>query len=222
MTTPSTEEQRETVMLAIVETTNEIYGKEDTTEITASKEKETEEELRWWNPNFWYLEYDGIEPIPEELALEIKNRWRDIWYDRVLGFRYSEYLDHYSKEVARAMALEKAQEIADERYTVLFNEYYYDEYAYLGIVNGCVIFRDTCPGPIIDVQLGDVKFRDSLFFLYKDGDFYWVSTAYLRKGWLSDEDINTILEKSELFYAAYKEWKIDVQRRIEEKIEFGG
>ena len=30
------------------------------------------------------------------------------------------------------------------------------------------------------------------------------------------------LEKNELFYAAYKEWKKDVQRRIEEKIEFGG
>ena len=189
--------------------------------VTTQKYTETEEEVQWWNPGFWYLEYDGIEPLTEDQTLDIRKRWAEIWYDRVLNFRYKEYIGHYGEEVAQAMALEKAQEISAEYYNVLFNEYYYDEYAYLGIVNGCVIFRDTNPGAIMRVQLGDVKFDDHLFFLFKDGDFYWVSTAY-KKGWLTDEDINTILEKRELFYAAYKEWKKDVQRRIEEKIEFGG
>lgn len=139
-------------------------------------------------------------------ASNVPRMFRELYADYLYQKAYNDYIETNTEELAQKKAAQKAQESYEEHLHELFNEDYYDKFRYIGIVNGCAIFIDTYSIWIFETQLGDVKFLDSLFFLFKDGDFYRVSTAY-KKGWLTDEDINTIMEKKELSSKVYDEWE---------------
>ena len=143
-------------------------------------------------------------------ASNVPQMFRELYADYLYQKTYNDYIETNTEELAQKKAAQKAQQSYEEHLRELFNEDYYYKYRYIGIVNGCVIFMDTYSTEIFEAQLGNIKFLNSLYFLFKDGEFYRVSTAY-KKGWLTDKDINTILEKKELFSKVYDEWETPIR-----------
>ncbi len=191
-------------------------------EETSTKEETKKEQLQWWNPGPWYLEYEGIEPLTEEQMLEYRKEYAEEWYDRAYEREYKKYIENNSEEVAKELAAKVAQDAYDRNYPKLFNEYYYYYIFYFGIVNDCVLFfngEETLN--LWKEQLGDREFVHGYYYVLKDGEFYHLSTAY-NNGWLTDDDISVIWNKLELFDAAQKAWIADINRRIEGNIVFQG
>lgn len=208
------------------DTTSLIEATENTAyenpgEQTKMDEETEEEELQWWDPGPWYLEYEGIEPLTEEQMLQIRIEWAEEWYDYKYRTSYNQYIKSCSEKDADKFAAQEAQEKYDKNINILFNEYYYNKYSYIGIINDCVIISNCDPRMLWTVTVGDRKIEGGRQYVLKDGEFYHLTNAY-KNGWLTDEDLDVLYNKIDSLAEARKIWEEDVQRRKDEKIEFKG
>ncbi len=204
----------------LIEST-EITVFADHTEQTQTNPENEKETLQWWNPGPWYLEYEGIEPLTEEQMLQIRIEWAEEWYDYTYLVCHNQYKKVCSEKDADRFAAQEAQKKYDKNINVLFNEYYYNKFSYVGIVNNCLIILNCAPLTLWDEVVGGRSIQGGRLYVLNDGDFYHLPTAY-KNGWLSDEDLTVISDKLNSLSEVNELWKKDVQQRKNENTAFEG
>ena len=172
-----------------------------------------------------YLKFvPDLEPILEELMLEIRNAWSENRYEYWYDYHYKFYSAITTEEEAVAMAKRDADIAArDALYDWFVLSIYNDrddsdthKYRYYGQVADYVVLVNyrtetyNYSDEIINKKIGGHTFyfeRGGEIYLYKDGVFETMEEVYER-GLISDEDVEAVADRHRAGYeACYKNWK---------------
>jgi hypothetical protein len=168
-----------------------------------------------------YLEFDPpLEPISQELMLEIREKWAEKQYEDT----YKEYYGlritaGYSEDEAVRIATEKAEKAAEKAKYAWFVLYVLNGtnspliwyYRYYGMIGDYVVlstYIDAGFAPYGGFTVGGYEFdypNGGTIYLYKEGMFDSFEKAY-NEGIITTDQVALIHDRYQKYESVYREW----------------
>lgn len=216
----------ETTNLDAIETTDNIEMTKTNKETYSPESEELHESVI--TPNYLAFVSD-LEPISEEVMLEIREAWTEYQYEKTYNSYYSSYIyynDFDSEEEARLEAQKKANVAKQNARYHWFVLHLPDDgnlpkvwtYRYYGIVEDYVvlIIYNADMGPYGNSKIGDSSFEFPYggdMLLYKNGEFFKLRSVF-DEGLISNEQVAIIADRHRKYEAGYNKW---LQNELEKK-----
>lgn len=171
------------------------------------------------NPD--YLKFvSDLEPISEELMLEIREAWAEYQYKKTYEYYCLAYVyyNHYDEEKAKIEATKKANTAKKNAQYNWFTLYLPMDgnlptvwsFRYYGIIEDYVVLikYNADMGAYGNSEIGDSQFEfpyGGQMYLYKDGEFLLLRSVF-DEGLISNEQVAIIADRHRKYEVGYNEW----------------
>lgn len=179
-----------------------------------------------------YLNFvPGLEPISEELMLEIREAWAEYQYKETYDYYCFAYVyyNYYDEEKAKIEATKKANTAKKNAQYNWFTLYLPMDgnlptvwsFRYYGIIEDYVVLikYNADMGAYGNSEIGDSQFEfpyGGQMYLYKDGEFFLLKSVFA-EGLISNEQVAIIADRHRKYEVGYNEWLQNELKKINNK-----